>query len=72
MVFNATLRAECPTSNFLLLRVRKEAECDAWLPAMREALKDQGYDEELKVYLISQIANPAKRIRHISQVSRQK
>jgi len=48
----------------------KEAERDAWLLCMNEALKDQDYDEEFKKYLIDQLGIPAERIRQVSQSSR--
>ncbi len=50
----------------------KEAERDAWLLCMQEALKDQDYAEEFKEYLIDQLGIPAERIRQVSQTSRQK
>jgi len=50
----------------------KEAERDAWLLCMKEALKDQDYDEDFKEYLIFQLGIPAERIRQVSQTSRQK
>lgn len=48
----------------------KEAERDAWLFCMREALKEQAYDEDFKQYLIYQLAVPAERIRVASQRAR--
>ena len=49
----------------------KEEERDAWLLCMQEALKDQDYAEDFKVYLMQQLAIPAERIRHVSQMDRQ-
>ena len=49
----------------------KEAERDAWLLCMQEALKDQGYDAEFKEYLIFQLGIPAERVRYASQMVRQ-
>ena len=49
----------------------KEAERDAWLLCMQEALKDQDYDEDFKEYLIFQLGIPAERVRYASQMVRQ-
>ncbi len=43
--------------------VINEAERDAWLFCMNEALKHQDYTEEFKQYLMQQLAIPAERIR---------
>lgn len=40
-----------------------EAERDAWLMCMEEALKNQSYDEDFKRYLLIQLAVPAERCR---------
>ncbi len=45
-----------------------EEERDAWLFCMQEALKYQDYDEELKQYLIRELARPAEAIRRVSQM----
>ena len=46
-----------------------EEERDAWLFCMKEALKDQAYDESFKQYLMEQLAFPAERIRQVSQMA---
>lgn len=48
----------------------KEAQRDAWLLCMREALKKQDFDDAFKQYLIFQLGVPAERIRVASQRSR--
>lgn len=40
-----------------------EAERDAWLRCMTEAVAEQPYDEDFKVYLLQALAVPAERIR---------
>ena len=49
----------------------KEEERNAWLLCMQEALKDQAYAEDFKLYLLQQLSIPAERIRQVSQMSRQ-
>jgi len=46
-----------------------EAERDAWLFCMAEALKHQDYDEAFKIYLIKELARPAEAIRRVSQMN---
>jgi hemoglobin len=47
--------------------VINEAERDAWLLCMTEALKHQDYSDDFKEYLIQQLAIPAERIRHTAK-----
>lgn len=44
-----------------------EAERDAWLRCMKNALIKQNYPEDFKAYLLQQLAMPAERIRAVSQ-----
>jgi hemoglobin len=44
-----------------------EAERDAWLLCMEEALKSQAYPEEFKTYLMTQLFVPAERCRMASE-----
>ncbi|MAE21108.1 MAG: group II truncated hemoglobin [Pseudomonadota bacterium] len=44
-----------------------EAERDAWLACMREALTTQPYPDEFKTYLMTQLFVPAERCRMASQ-----
>lgn len=46
-----------------------EEERDAWLFCMKEALKQQNYNEDFKQYLIEQLAFPAERIMQVSQMT---
>lgn len=46
-----------------------EAERDAWLACMEEALKTQPYAEDFKKYLLVQLAVPAERCRMASQAA---
>ena len=46
-----------------------EAERDAWLYCMNEALKHQDYDKEFKKYLIFELSRPAEAIRRVSQMT---
>jgi len=39
-----------------------EADRDAWLACMQQALEDQGYDQDVSQYLLRQLAVPAQRI----------
>lgn len=41
----------------------KEAERDAWISCMQNAVADQPYDAAFKTYLIEQLRVPAERIR---------
>ena len=47
-----------------------EAERDQWLNCMREALERQPYPEDLKSYLIEQLAVPAEAVHTVSQARR--
>lgn len=49
-----------------------EEERDAWLLCMKVALEKQPYPEELKNYLLDQLAKPAEMIRRVSQSEQQK
>lgn len=40
-----------------------EAERDAWMECMAQAVAEQPYDEAFKVYLLRQLAVPAERVR---------
>jgi hemoglobin len=42
-----------------------EAERDAWLALMREAIAAQPYADDFKHYLLTQLAVPAERIRQV-------
>lgn len=44
-----------------------EQERDAWLLCMEVALEKQSYSEELKQYLLDQLAKPAEMIRRATQ-----
>ena len=46
-----------------------EAERDAWLACMEEALKTQPYADDFKKYLLVQLAVPAERCRMASQAA---
>jgi len=47
--------------------VINEAERDAWLLCMNEALKHQDYSDEFKQYLMQQLAIPAERIMQVAK-----
>lgn len=49
----------------------QEAERDAWLTCMHEALKQVPYEEGFKKYLMTQLFVPAERCRLASQAVRQ-
>lgn len=49
-----------------------EAERDAWLFCMNEALKGQDYDEAFKKYLIYELSRPANAILRVSQMEHSK
>jgi len=47
-----------------------EAERDAWLGCMQEALTKQNYTQEFQEYLLNQLRFPAQRIHEVTQMNR--
>ena len=47
--------------------VVNEAERDAWLACMKQALEELDYDEDIKEYLMMQLRVPAERIRLVAK-----
>lgn len=45
-----------------------EEDKEAWLACMEMSMNKQGFSEELKTYLLRQLAVPAERIKQVSQL----
>ncbi|MBE9030564.1 group II truncated hemoglobin [filamentous cyanobacterium LEGE 11480] len=45
----------------------REAERDAWLQCMQQAIEQQPYTPSFKAYLLHQLSIPAERVKHASE-----